>query len=201
MAPADVGLRRLGRLLRHATPLQLLLVEPGAQHIHGLGAVAVLRAVGLAGDDDAGGQVGDADGGVGAVDVLAAGTRGTVGVDLQVALVDVDLDPVVDHGEHPDAGEAGVPPRLAVEGRDAHQAVHAGFGLEPAIGVEADDLDRGRLDPGLLAAGLLDPLHLVAVLLGPAQVHAEQHLGPVLGLGAARPGIDLEEGIVGVGLA
>ena len=35
---------------------------------------------------------------------------------------------------------------LAVERRDAHQPVDARLGLEPAIGVLAQDLDRGRLD-------------------------------------------------------
>ena len=44
-------------------------------------------------------------------------------------------------------------------------------------------------------------LDLVAVLLGPARVHAKQHAGPVLALGAAGAGVHLEIGIVGVGLA
>ena len=44
-------------------------------------------------------------------------------------------------------------------------------------------------------------LHLVAVLLGPAHIHAHQHLGPVLRLGAAGAGVDLDVGVVGVGLA
>jgi hypothetical protein len=39
------------------------------------------------------------------------------------------------------------------------------------------------------------------VLLGPAQIHAQQHLGPVLGLGATRTGLDIEIGIVGVEFA
>ncbi len=71
-----------------------------------------------------------------------------VGVDLQVALVDLDLDVVVDLRIDPDAGEAGVPARVGVEGRDAHQAVHAALGLELAIGVLALDLDGGGLDAG-----------------------------------------------------
>ena len=62
-------------------------------------------------------------------------------------------------------------------------------------------LDRDRLDAGLLARALLDPFELVAVRLGPARVHAQQHLGPVLGLGAAGAGVDLDEAVVGVGLA
>ena len=36
--------------------------------------------------------------------------------------------------------------------------------------------------------------------LGPAQVHAHQHLGPVLRLGTPGPGMNLEETIIGVGL-
>src|SRR3712207_7810210 len=47
-----------------------------------------------------------------------------------VAFVDLDVDPVIDDGVNPDAGEARMAPRLAVEGRDAHEAVHARFGLE-----------------------------------------------------------------------
>jgi hypothetical protein len=49
--------------------------------------------------------------------------------------------------------------------------------------------------------GSLRDIDLEAVLLGPARVHAQQHLGPVLALGAAGAGMDFEIGIVGVGLA
>ncbi len=37
--------------------------------------------------------------------------------------------------------------------------------------------------------------------LGPAHVHADQHLGPVLALGAAGAGVGLEVAVVAVGLA
>ena len=66
-----------------------------------------------------------------------------IGVDPAVGLVDLDLDLVVDHRIDPDAGEGGVPPRIGVEGRDAHQPVHARFRLQPAIGVVALDQERG----------------------------------------------------------
>ena len=79
--------------------------------------------------------------------------------------------------------------------------MHAVLGLEPAEGVAALDLDGRRLDAGLFARRLFEILDLVAVLLGPARIHAQQHVGPVLALGAARAGVDLEIGIVGVGLA
>ncbi len=37
--------------------------------------------------------------------------------------------------------------------------------------------------------------------VGPATVHALEHLGPVLGFGAAGPGVDLDVAVVAVGLA
>jgi hypothetical protein len=54
--------------------------------------------------------LGDAHRAVGGVDVLPAGARGAIGVDPQVALVDLDVDVVVDLRIDPDAGEAGVAP-------------------------------------------------------------------------------------------
>ena len=115
--------------------------------------------------------------------------------------LDLDLDVLVDHRVDPDAGEAGVPPRVAVVRRDAHQPVHARFALEPAVGVLALDLQRGRLEPRLLARARLHQRDLVAALLAPADIHAREHLGPVLALGAAGAGVHLQVGVVAVGLA
>ncbi len=39
------------------------------------------------------------------------------------------------------------------------------------------------------------------MLLGPAGVHAQQHAGPVVGLGSAGAGIDLNIGVVAISLA
>ena len=79
--------------------------------------------------------------------------------------------------------------------------MHARLGLEPTVGVLALDLDGGGLDAGLLAGALLQQRHLVAALFRPAHVHAQQHLRPILALGAAGAGMDLEIGIEAVGLA
>ena len=79
--------------------------------------------------------------------------------------------------------------------------MHAAFGLEVAVGVLAFDENRRRLDAGLLARMMVDHLDLEAVPLAPARVHAQQHLGPVLALGAAGAGIDLDIAAVGVRLA
>ena len=48
---------------------------------------------------------------------------------------------------------------------------------------------------------LFEIFDLEAVLLGPARIHAQQHRGPVLALGAAGAGMHFEIGIEAVGLA
>ena len=49
--------------------------------------------------------------------------------------------------------------------------------------------------PGLLAGLEVEDLGAEAVALGPAQVHAQQHLGPVAGVGAAGAGVDRDDGV------
>ena len=78
-------LASLLRRRRRLALLQLRLVQPRLQHRHRGGTVAVLAAVGLAGDDDAGRHMRDADRAFRLVDVLPARAGCAVGVDLQVA--------------------------------------------------------------------------------------------------------------------
>src|SRR5678815_158697 len=151
VAPADVGLRILELLLRRHADAHLVLVEARAQHLPGLVAVAVLRAVVLALDDDAGRDVRQPHRRVGLVDVLAARARGAEGVGAHVGRVDVDLDRVVDLRIDEDAGERGVPAARGIERALPHQAVHAGLGAQEAEGVLALDLDGGALDAGDVA--------------------------------------------------
>ena len=47
---------------------------------------------------------------------------------------------------------------------------------------------------------IVDHLHLEAAPLGPAGIHALQHLRPVLAFGATSAGIDFDIGVIGVGL-
>ena len=147
------------------------------------------------------GDVGDADRRVGRVDVLATRAGRSVGIDADIGFRNVDLDGIVDHRIDPDARKRGVTAGVAVIWRDPNQAVHAGFGLQPAIGVVALDQDRRRLDAGLFAVVDFQHFDLEAAAFGPARIHAQQHVRPVLALGAAGAGVDFEIGVVGVGLA
>src|SRR5437868_12637783 len=89
--------------------LLLGIVEPSAQQAHGLGAVAVLRAVVLHADDDAGWYVRDADRRFGLVDVLAAGTLRAHRLDPEIGVLDIDVD-VLDLGQHRNGCGGGMNP-------------------------------------------------------------------------------------------
>ena len=130
---------------------------------------------------------------LGRVDVLAAGAGRAVGVDAAVALVDLDLDLVVDDRIDPDRGEAGVAP--GVRSRTARCAPADGRPTRSSAshGRCALDDDRRRLDARLIARGLFDQLDLELSALGPARVHAQQHPRPVAALGAAGAGMDLDD--------
>jgi len=79
--------------------------------------------------------------------------------------------------------------------------VHAALALQKPIGVVAADLKGDRLDAGLVAIQKIQFLDGQAHALGKAGVHAVEHLGPVLGLGAARAGVQRQDAVVLVVLA
>jgi hypothetical protein len=55
----------------------------------------MLRALVQALDDNAGGNVGDAHGRIGRIDVLASGTGGAVSIDAKVLVLDNDFNLIV----------------------------------------------------------------------------------------------------------
>ena len=130
--------------------------------------------------------------------MLAAGAAGAAGLHFDVLGADLDLAVVVQLGHDLHGGEAGLPPGVGVKGGHPDQPVDAVFALEVAIGVVALDEDGGGLDARLVTGLVVHQLIGVAVALGPAGIHTVEHLGPVLGLGAACTGMEGENGVVGV---
>jgi len=130
--------------------------------------------------------------------VLAAVPRRAIGVHLDVVGVDLDIDLIGDIGHDLYEGKGGVPPLGVVKGRYAHQAMDAPLGAQVAIHILAPDLGGDALDPGLLALHLVDDLALIAMAFRPAQVHAQEHLRPILRLGAPSPGIDRQNRVAGI---
>ena len=178
------------------------LNELGAEHAHAGLAVLELVTLRLAGDDDAGRLVDQAHGGACLVDVLAARAGGAVDLHLDVLGPDLDVLGVIgDLGDDLDRGKRGLPPGVGVERRHAHEAVNAVFALEQAVGVLALDEDAGGFDARLVAVEVVEDLVAQAVLLSPVGVHAVEHGGPVLRLGAARARLEGDDGVVVVILA
>ena len=79
--------------------------------------------------------------------------------------------------------------------------MHTGFGFQPAVSIFAFEMNGGGFDAGHFTIGHFHQFGLEACTLAPAQVHAQQHAGPVLGFGAARAGLNVQVAVVGVHLA
>ena len=108
--------------------------------MQGSGLVLDLGSLFLAGDDDAGGQVGDADRGVSGVDALAAFAGGSVYVDTDVFVVDFDGGDFVGFGVDEDTGGGGLDSALGFGNRYALYSVYAAFEFEDASGAVAGRL-------------------------------------------------------------
>jgi len=77
----------------------------------------------------------------------------------------------------------------------------AGLGLEQPIGPGAAHGHDRLADPGLVAALAVVEVNVELAPVGPAQQHAQQHLRPVLAVGATRPGLDADDRVALVVLA
>ncbi len=94
-----------------------------------------------------------------------------------------------------------MPAFVGIMRRDAHETMHAGLRLQVAVRIGAGDRNGRALDAGLIAGLKIEGLHLEALSLRPSHVHAQEHLGPILGLGAAGSRMYGEDGIVLIELA
>ena len=157
--------------------------------------VPALGALVLAGDNDAGGNVGDADRRGILLDVLAAVAAGAEGVDAQLVRVQAHFGLALDFGHDFGQRERGVARLRGVERRDAHEAVDSALAAQVAVGVAAADFDCRALDAGLFACSHVEDVCLVAALVGPAEVHSQKHLCPVLRVGAACAGVNRQNGV------
>ena len=201
--PAETGVGGATPLLRQGG-LPLLfgaLHEPGLEDAHRGLLVRRLRTFVLALDDDPGRQVRDPDGAVGLVHVLAAGPLGAVGVDLQVRLVDLDVGVVGQERGDDYRRERRVAAMRLVERALADEPVLAALGAEDAVGVLAADREGRALQPRLLPRARLEQVDLELAVGSPALVHAEHHLRPVLGVGAAGARLQRDDRVAGVVLA
>ena len=149
------------------------LIQPRTQHGQRFFLVFVLAALVLTLDHRVCRDMGDADGGRGLVDVLAARAGRTEGVDAQVLRVDVEVK-LLRLGQHGDCRGRGVDAALTFGFRDALHAVDAALELEPRIHLVARDAEHDFLVAAKLGLGLAHDLGLPAALVRVHRVHPVQ---------------------------
>src|SRR5690606_35841715 len=170
------------------------LVELGAEDLHRARQVLVLGALLLRADADARGDVAQVDGAHRGVHALSARAARRRLRDLEVLLVDLDLD-LVGLRHHGHGRGRGVDATGALGGGDALHAVHAGLETERAVDAIARDDGDDLLDAARRGLAHRGDLHLPALGLGVAAVHAEEIGREERRLLAARPRADLEEDV------
>ena len=79
--------------------------------------------------------------------------------------------------------------------------MYACLAFQIAVGVLPLDSDRRGLHPCFTAFQYVKDVDLEAVSLRPAGIHTVEHLVPVLGLGAAGSGVEIEDSVVLIVLA
>ena len=175
--------------------LQLHLVEARAQHLHRLRLVLDLRLLVLLRDDEAARDVGDADGGVGGVDALAAGAARAEGVDAQVLVVDLDVD-FFGFRQDGDGDGRGVDAAARLGCRHALDAVDAALVFQLAVGAAPFDRRDDFLEAADAGVAARHHLDAPALALGVLAVHAEQLGGEQRGFVAAGAGADFEHDVL-----
>src|SRR6266516_2940754 len=116
-------------------------------------------------------------------------------LDPEVGFTDDDLDVILNLWDHEHRRKGGMPTVVGIERREADEAMHTGFGLGIPVGVFPLDEHGGALDARLFPRQDVENLRLKALALRPAQVHAQEHLDPVLRLGPASAGVNGENGV------
>ena len=138
---------------------------------------------------------------IGRIDVLPPRARRTVGIHPQVGRVDIDLDVVINLGGDKNRSKRGVTAPTAIKRRLSYEAMHPCLGAQPSEGVLPFKLHRRTLQAGHLTSRRLDQRRLEPLVFTPSQIHSQQHLSPILRLGASRAGLNIQISIILVRLA
>src|SRR6266436_6345455 len=91
-----------------------------------------------------------------------------------------------------------MPPLGLVEGRNTHQPMNPNFTGQKAEGILAVYRERRRLQARFFARLVIIEHSLESLALRPTQIHAQQHVGPVLRLSAASPRMDGQDSVARV---
>src|SRR6266849_6769576 len=130
--------------------------------------------------------------------MLTARALRAVRVDSKIALVELEVLILREQrcGDH--LRERRVAPMRLIEWAQADETVLTALGSEDPVRVLALDGERSRFEAGLFSGARVDHFRLVAAVVGPALVHAQEHLREVLRIGAADVGLKGDDRVASV---
>src|SRR2546427_2072359 len=137
----------------------------------------------------------DAHGGIGLVDVLAAGARGAVSVDAKIRRIQYDVADRARLGQDGDRAGRSVDAALGFGCRHSLDAVATGLEFELGVSALPDHPRDDLLVPAGIARRFRYHLHLPALAFRIARVHAKQVAREERRFVPAGPGADLEEDV------
>ena len=143
----------------------------------------------------------NADGRIGGVHMLSTFAAGTVGINSEIFRLDNDFDGFVNLRRNINAGERSVPSLGLIKRRNADESVHSDLAGQKTVRIFAVHAKCGGLDPRLFARLIVIEHSLKSLALGPAQIHAHEHLGPILRLSAASARMNGHDGITRIVIA
>ena len=133
--------------------------------------------------------------------MLPPGSARAIDVHLQIVGPDLDVRLVLDFGDDFDEGKRGMAPVRLVEGRKADEPVYPALRPKPSEGTLSRNAQGDALVAGFLARRLVEDLGRHLVALRPAQIHPQEHLRPVLGVGPSGAGMDADQRrVLGIGV-
>lgn len=189
-AKADAG---LGLILGGFGLLAFHFFEPSqlsAKHLPSEGSVLMLASLLLALNGNPGWEVCEANRAVGFINVLSTCSAGPVRIGPHVCFIDFDFFRVFDFGRDIDRGKTSLSFPFRVEGADPDKPVHSRLAFEVAISHRPANGEGGRVNPSLEIVLAIEKFCGIVVGLCPVEIHAEHHLSPVVGVGAAVSGVD-----------
>ncbi len=158
----------------------------------------MLGALRLAGHRQTGGDVSDPNRRFHFVDILSSLTPGTKGVDPKIRWRNVHINILINLGNHIDTGKTRMAPFVGIKRRNPNQPMDATLCFAEPIGIVALDHQTDTLHPRRFPRQDFGDLRLISPLLAPPLIHAQQHIRPVTGFRASRPGIDAQNTALGV---
>ena len=139
-----------------------------------------------------------ADRGRSLVDMLAARAGRSVGVDLQIRRINIDLDIVIKFGHDITGTERSLPFTLCIERGDTDQPVNSGFGFQQSVSILSFHLKGHTLDARFIAFLIVQQFDRKTMTLAPSRIHAVKHLVEIHRLGTAGTRRKRDRCIVGI---